>query len=196
MSGERRSGLRERKKLEAWYTLRAEAFRLFAERGYETVSVEDIAAAANMSRSTFFNYFASKDAVVLDPEPGERDQWLTLFDRPADEPLWDSLVELLLGYAKQISGHLTTVKQLERHSPALGEMALARTHPFYRDLRDWVDSRTKPGAELESALVLNVALAAAETAYSRWEPTVDFAEFLRTALECLERAGAGVARRG
>ncbi|WP_236789998.1 TetR/AcrR family transcriptional regulator [Amycolatopsis sp. GM8] len=193
---EERLGLRERKKLEAWRTLRTEAYRLFARHGYEAVSVEDIAAAANMSRSTFFNYFTSKDAVLRDPEPGDRERWLALFDRPADEPLWDSLVVLLLEFAKQISEFLTTMKRLELQSPALTERTLDRTHPFYRDLRDWVDTRTKPGDELESALVLNVALAAAETAYAHWEPTVDFAGFLRTALECLERAGAGVARHG
>ena len=60
-------GLRERKKLQTWRTIRAAAFRLIEERGYEAVSVEEIAAAANVSRSTMFNYFTSKEAVVLDP---------------------------------------------------------------------------------------------------------------------------------
>lgn len=186
-------GLRERKKVELRHRIRAESLRLFTERGYDAVSIEDIAAAANVSRTTFFNYFPTKDAVIREPEPGERERWLATFDRPADELLWDSLVFILLKYAEEVSRFLVLFRVLSLQSPVLAEMATDRKHPFYRDLREWVEGRTKPGDELEAALVLNVALAAAETAFSLWDPTVDFAVFLQTAVNCLDRAGAGVA---
>ena len=46
--------------------LQSAALRLIAEQGYEATTVAQIAAAAGVSEMTFFRYFASKDAVVID----------------------------------------------------------------------------------------------------------------------------------
>src|SRR3954464_12095548 len=83
-------GLRERKKLEAWRTIRSTALRLISERGFDAVSVEDIAAQAGGSRTTFFSYFPSKEAVVFDLDPAELQQWRELLGDPRDDkPLWE-----------------------------------------------------------------------------------------------------------
>jgi AcrR family transcriptional regulator len=58
-------GLRERKKQETRRLLAEVATRLFAERGFDDVKVADIAAAANVSQKTVFNYFATKEDLVL-----------------------------------------------------------------------------------------------------------------------------------
>ena len=62
------------------------AMRLFMSHGFDAVSVDDIAAAANMSQRTFFRYFATKDEIVLQYERQLRRR---LHDavrlRPADE---------------------------------------------------------------------------------------------------------------
>ncbi len=59
------SGLRERKKQKTKEAIQREAMRLFQEQGYEETTIEEIAAAAEISPSTFFNYFPTKEDVVL-----------------------------------------------------------------------------------------------------------------------------------
>lgn len=79
-------GLRERKKQKTRDAIQHEAMRLFAKQGYEQTTIEQIAAAVDISPSTFFNYFPSKEDVVLydayDPILAK-----LLSERPADEPL-------------------------------------------------------------------------------------------------------------
>jgi AcrR family transcriptional regulator len=66
------AGLRERKKQKTKASIQREALRLFKKRGYDETTIEDIAEAAEISPSTFFNYFPTKEDVVIydeyDPE--------------------------------------------------------------------------------------------------------------------------------
>lgn len=62
-------GLRERKRRLTRLRIEDEATRLFLERSYTSVTLEDICSAADISRRTFFNYFDSKDHVALGVAP-------------------------------------------------------------------------------------------------------------------------------
>lgn len=58
-------GLRERKKRRTRELIREHAMRLFTEQGYVETTVEQIAAAADISPSTFFRYFPTKEQLIL-----------------------------------------------------------------------------------------------------------------------------------
>src|SRR5690606_5804644 len=58
-------GLRERKKRQMYRRLSDTAIGLFLERGYEQVTVADVAAAVDVSKPTLFRYFPAKEDLVL-----------------------------------------------------------------------------------------------------------------------------------
>jgi AcrR family transcriptional regulator len=119
---ERRPNLRERKKAETRRALQREALRLFTAQGYEATTVEQIAAAANVSGMTFFRYFPSKEDVVL---ADEYDSLLAahLAAQPADSaPLdkihWAVRDSLALVYAEARDDLLVRIR-LILATPAL-----------------------------------------------------------------------------
>jgi AcrR family transcriptional regulator len=68
------------------------AIALFAERGFDAVTVDDVAAAAGISQRTFFRYFATKDEVVLEYERHLLRRLLAAFD---DRPVTEGAVTAL-----------------------------------------------------------------------------------------------------
>jgi AcrR family transcriptional regulator len=185
--------LRERKKLETWRAIRSAALRLFDEQGYEATTVEQIAAAANVSRATFFNYFAGKEAVVLEQDPEERRQWQDLMhDRPADEPLWDSLTVILTGFSESLREHLPLQRRLKSQSAALAQSGQAFGEQFFTELRNWAADRTAGSDEMATTLQLNLAVAATYTAYQTWATDESFDGYLRRLEHCLQQTARGV----
>jgi AcrR family transcriptional regulator len=64
----RSPSLRERKKQKTRWSIQEHALRLFQEQGYDRTTVDQIAEAAEISPSTFFRYFKTKEDVVLEDE--------------------------------------------------------------------------------------------------------------------------------
>lgn len=90
-------GLRERKKRQTRGAIRDAAVRLVAERGLERVTVDEIAAAANVSPRTFFNYFRSKEDALGGIDNDEVDDaCAALRARPADEPPLTAIANMLI----------------------------------------------------------------------------------------------------
>jgi AcrR family transcriptional regulator len=92
------AGLRERKKQKTKDAIQRTALRLFQKQGYDGTTIEQIAAAVEISPSTFFNYFPTKEDVVLydiyDPMA------IRMFlERPKDEPLNVAVRHALEGLA-------------------------------------------------------------------------------------------------
>lgn len=83
-------GLRERKKLKTRVAIRDATYRLIREQGYDATTIEQIAEAAEVSPSTVFRYFPTKEDIVLTDED---DPFLKaeLRARPADESWPDSI---------------------------------------------------------------------------------------------------------
>ena len=126
-------GLREIKKERTRRHIAAAAARLFAERGYEHVSVADVARAAEVAEQTVYNYFPAKEQLVTDLEVQVQDQLCELIrSRPPDVTPAAAIRGFVLEYADGIRrirpevwrgelGYLAAV------SPAVRRLALELT---------------------------------------------------------------------
>jgi AcrR family transcriptional regulator len=113
-------GLRERKKQQTRQVIAEIARRRFAERGFEAVTVAQIAREAQVSEKTVFNYFATKeDLVYWRLESFERELLGTIRDRADGE----SVLEAFARFVRAPRGMLGDVEEEARE----GLAALTRT---------------------------------------------------------------------
>jgi len=171
-------GLRERKKLETWHTLRSAALRLFADHGFDSVSVDDIAAEANVSKRTFFNYFESKEAVIFDPDPEEPDRWQEIIDgRPADEEVWTALTGFFDAYFASHETKLPVLKRLVVASPSLAAASRATSDALTTFVAAWV--RTRVRKDFDAAVITAAAFGVINTAFAAWDPDTGISDLQR-----------------
>lgn len=83
-------GLRERKAARTWEGISRVAIGLFCERGFDAVTMSEIAEAAEVGRATLFAYFPSKETLVLDRVRGD-DPCRVFSDRAAGDSLAGAL---------------------------------------------------------------------------------------------------------
>jgi AcrR family transcriptional regulator len=105
MSEGKPPGLRERKRAAARARVEEIALDLCLLHGYESVTVAQICAAAEIAQSTFFNYFGSKDEAILGRPPRPTSRAIEAFIA-ADGPLLGDLLSLLITGARDAVGSL------------------------------------------------------------------------------------------
>jgi AcrR family transcriptional regulator len=117
-------GLREFKKAKTRKMISEVATDLFIKRGYNEVTMADIAAAAEVSVSTVFNYFPTKESLVFDLEDEiDADIIATLRNRKKDQSILDALHHYFLSsqlFNPPNKKHFLELGRLIRNSPELG----------------------------------------------------------------------------
>ena len=149
------------------------ALSLFAERGFEATTVEDIAAAAGIGRRTFFRYFGSKNDVVWgDFEQGLADLRTRFAAARPDQPLLDALRDAVLAFNRfdpaEVPWHRDRMALILR-VPALQAHSTLRYAAWREVVAEFVGQRLEqPAAGLVPQLVAHVCLGAALAAYEQW----------------------------
>lgn len=164
-------GLRARKRRQTGERISHAAMTLFLERGFEATTVDDIAAAADVSKRGFFDYFPTKEDVVAawQDEFGER-LAAAVSARPAKEPLTkvveEALTATILG---AVSPQSLAIGQLIHTTPILR----ARDHLKYakleQKLAEALSARTKAKSDdLRIRLLAMTAIGALRVAGQTW----------------------------
>jgi AcrR family transcriptional regulator len=148
------AGLRARKKEQTRQLLSETARRLFAQRGFENVSVGEIARVADVSPATVFNYFPTKEDLVYSGlETFEQELLQAIRDRPAGETVLEAFGRFVLEprglFAvpdEKTANELIALTRMIAASPAL----LAREQQIFarytESLRRVIAAETKAAA--------------------------------------------------
>jgi AcrR family transcriptional regulator len=149
---ERPIGRRERKLQQTRSSLTRSALELFAERGFDAVTVVDIANRSDVDPSTFFRHFRSKESLLFT----DMDNYVAtirplLDERPADEPLIESLRAVSLARGGSFDYELENLRaELTESSAELRAQVVIHRESMAADLgqligeRLGIDSQTDP----------------------------------------------------
>lgn len=193
------SGLRERKKAMTRQALEDEALRLFAEQGFEHTTVDEIVAACDVSRRTFFRYFSSKED-VLSHEKTEHGE--AIFDliaaRPADEAPLQSLRVVILALAAdfaQQKERLLTRAQIIRATPSLRSADWDKQNDGVDRIVEALGRRSSEPLDAEQTYQLRLlgraTLAALMTALDRWVDGDGEEDIVALAAQALDLLASG-----
>jgi AcrR family transcriptional regulator len=163
----------------SWHLLQAAAIQLVADRGYEAVTVDDIAAQAGVSRRTFFNHFPTKAAALFDPGPEDSERLAALLD--AANEVTDTWAALRGACVSFIAGHEQVIavrRRLMDQSPELSQYHRAAHRHVELALVGWAVPRF-PDDRFRGLLVAQMAAAIMISAFEAWRPDDDPARLPR-----------------
>jgi AcrR family transcriptional regulator len=137
-------GLRARKRQQTRERLTRAAMALFLERGFEATTLDDIATAADISRRSFFHYFASKEDVVF---AWHEDSMTALIAavaaRPASESMLTAAENAIFAMVRQLEpGEAMAIAKLKHDNPALQARDQVKYEMLERALADALIKRT------------------------------------------------------
>jgi AcrR family transcriptional regulator len=189
-----RPGLRERKKQAAMNRIQEKALDLFDEHGFPNVTIEEIAEAAEVSPSSIYRYFGTKEQLVLWDEldveflDAAGDE---LSSGPPVQALRNALAEAM---ARFYEGNEALAQRKTRYAmeePALRPALLEATEEFSRQVVEGLRRATDPPMDDFEAEVTAAAMVWAMMAASRhWHRTgygAPLRDVLERALDIVER---------
>jgi AcrR family transcriptional regulator len=164
---------RNEHRLQTYDLLGHTAVTLFAENGFDAVTVDDVAAAAGVSRRTVFRYFPSKeDLVLVHPQ-----SWIETFESTVEENSGESPLERVrlgaLALADQIDADPAPVRAAlevaESHPALLAGVAAVNQQLAARIAEEFAPSTSKRAKDRFRARILAGAVVGAlDTAMADW----------------------------
>lgn len=165
------SGLRERKKAQTRRAIREHALRLFAEKGFDATTVQEIAAAADVSHMTFFRNFPTKESVVTDDD---YDPLLAelIAARPSGEPVPETVrhavAEGLLRIYASDREELLERSRLMLSAPSLRAATMENQLTTQQLMLDAIERRDGRKADFAMRVLVGASLGALTTAIMAW----------------------------
>ena len=166
--------LHERKQELVRNELASVAWDLFGKKGYEATTVAEIAAAARVSRRTFFRYYASKEDVLTETSDDLAEAMLqSLGQRPREEPPLVAIERALMPVLESrlaLAERSRTIIRLLRESRSLRRAMLERHALMEERLAVQLADRlgVDPARDSAPALLAFVARAMMDTAFNVW----------------------------
>jgi mycofactocin system transcriptional regulator len=181
-------------------TLEEIALRLFTEKGFHETTVDEIAAAAGVSRRTFFRYYDAKSKVLWNEFDREVDTIRAMLeDAPEDLPVMDAVRRAVIAanhYGAEDVAELRMRMHLISTVPELAASATIHYDAWERAVAEFVARRTgQPADALFPLAAGRTTLAACRAAYERWSARADadLTVYLDAALRALAAGFADVA---
>lgn len=188
--------LRARKKAQTQDALVEAAYALFSKHGYESVTVEQIAEKANISRRTFFRYFACKEAVVFPKNDERLDRFVELLQRKPNETPAAAVGRAFLEIGAHFMEHreeMVAQNELVRSSPGLlayereldqaWESAIAKT---------LLDSERSARAHRRASILAGAVMGAVRAILREWYAKGGRADLVRIGQEGLSLLEEGL----
>lgn len=194
-------GLWARSRQRAYAEITAVAMELFLANGFEQTTIDEIVAAAGISRRSFFRYFGTKEDIVLGRFIADgavlRAQ---LEQRPADEDVWEALRGSLFALEEAADeDRLLAISQMMYQTPSLRARSIEKHLRWYDDLAPEVQRRLgkETGSALRARAIVGCVITCLDLAGEAWSSegaTEPLRNYFDAALDAIRRAPDASAR--